>query len=215
MRSKHLVIFDIDGTLFQTDCVTVPAVQQAFMMHGLRPPTREEICAFFGRPVEAYEAWLAGLCPLGLADEIVEETNALELQFIGEHGKLYPDTWEVLSYLAEQGYDFAVCSNGPEPYVQEVLRAHDLDSFFSEVYARDTRYEDKTEMTGLILASLRPDKFAVVGDRRDDLEAAHAHGGFGIAAGYGFGSPGEWCEADAVANSVREIPACIEILFRL
>lgn len=212
MSSGNLVIFDVDGTLFQTQYVTVPAVQQAFTVFGLTPPSHEDICSFFGKPVEAYEGWLASLCPSEVADELVETTNALELRFIGECGLLYPGAREALSDLAAGGYVLAICSNGPEPYVREFLRAYDLGGYFAEVCARGTRYADKEEMVGRILHAVQPKAFALVGDRREDMTAAHTHGGFGIAAVYGFGTPEEWHDADACIRSLREAPACVRNL---
>ena len=213
MKTDALLIFDLDGTLFQTERVTVPAVQAAFAAYGLAPPTEEQVCFFFGKPVEDYEAWLARQCSPETADELVQYANALELQYIGERGCLYPGTLETLEMLRGNGYDLAICSNGPEPYVREVVRAHGLASFFPVVFARDTRYADKEEMVGLILEEARPARFAVVGDRSEDIEAAHLHGGQGIAAVYGFGNVEEWRGADAHVHSIREVPSCAERLF--
>lgn len=210
---SNLVIFDIDGTLMQTTLVTVPAVQRAFAAHGLAQPGREEICAFFGQPVEAYESWLAAQCPPGKADAIVADTNALELRLIGEEGRLYPGTRETLDALRENGYMLAISSNAPDAYVNEFLSAHRLHDYFPVAYARDTRYSGKEEMAGLILETVRPRAFAVVGDRADDIAAAHAWGGFGVAARYGFGNEAEWRGADAVIDAVTQAPACIERLF--
>ena len=94
-----LIIFDIDGTLLETGRVTVPAVQRTFAAHGLSMPDYDTICGFFGKPVETYEAWLAEQCPPGMAEQIVAETNALELQLIGSEGRLYEGAREVLEEL--------------------------------------------------------------------------------------------------------------------
>lgn len=212
INTSGLVIFDIDGTLFQTACVTVPAVRHAFVAFGLTPPSSEAICSFFGKPVEDYEAWLAGLCPAGIAEELVDTANALELRYIREYGKLYPGAREVLSELKARGYALALCSNGPEPYVETFVRDLGLGDLFEEVYARGTRYADKEEMVGLILKRLDAHRFVLVGDRREDIEAAHTHGGFGIAAVYGFGNPDEWHGADACIHSIREAPGHINAL---
>ena len=213
MNEKTLLIFDIDGTLLQTELVTVPAVQQAFAAYGLKTPSREAICAFFGKPVEAYEAWLESQCPASQAAAVVAKANALELRFIGEFGKLYPGVPECLSSLTGEGYVLALCSNGPEPYVREVVEAHGLRRFVAAVRARGAGYRDKAEMVGTLLSELQPQRFALVGDRREDIEAAHAHTGFGIAATYGFGSPEEWLAADACIHAIPELPTCVQRLF--
>ncbi len=211
---RHLVIFDVDGTLLQTDCVTVPAVQRAFAAYQLPPPDKETICSFFGKSVAAYEAWIADQCPPGKQEEIVAATNALELQLIGESGKLYPGVINTLEQLQQSGYALAICSNGPEAYVQEFLDAHKVRSFFPVVYARGARYSGKEEMVGLILEEMTPDTFAVVGDRRDDIDGAHTWNGYGVAAAYGFGHPDEWQHADAVIHGIDEAPSCLNRLFK-
>jgi phosphoglycolate phosphatase len=215
MIASKLVIFDVDGTLFQTQGVTVPAVQQAFAAYGLPYPSSELICSFFGLPAEYYESWLAEQCSPDLAEDLVEYTNALELRLIVEKGKLYLGALETLYSLKDRGYALAICSNGPEKYVETFVNAHCPGGLFSAVYARGTSYADKTEMVGDLLKSVGPDRFAFIGDRRDDIEAAHKHNGFGIAAVYGFGNPDEWCDADACIRSIREAPDCVHRLIGL
>ncbi|MHC4718430.1 MAG: HAD hydrolase-like protein, partial [Planctomycetota bacterium] len=58
-----ILIFDLDGTLFHTETVTVPAARAAFAAHGLPPPDEAQICSFIGRPSAEYDAWLRTLCP--------------------------------------------------------------------------------------------------------------------------------------------------------
>ena len=58
-----ILIFDLDGTLFHTETVTVGAAREAFAAHGLAPPTDAEICSFIGRTSAEYNAWLRTLCP--------------------------------------------------------------------------------------------------------------------------------------------------------
>ena len=43
-----LIIFDVDGTLFETQYVTVPAVQQAFAGFGLPVPPNRAFARFLG-----------------------------------------------------------------------------------------------------------------------------------------------------------------------
>ncbi|HEX73349.1 MAG TPA: hypothetical protein ENN65_08555, partial [Candidatus Hydrogenedentes bacterium] len=98
------------------------------------------------------------------------------------------------------------------PYVKEFLSAYRLCDYFSAVYARDTRYSGKIEMVGSILMTLRPAAFVVVGDRWDDIEAAHEWDGSAVAARYGFGNASEWRHADAMIDAITEAPDCIDTL---
>ncbi len=209
LTANALIIFDVDGTLFQTERVTVPAVQRTFAEHGLPVPDAETICAFFGKPVEDYEAWLAEQCRPEEALRIVEATNAREIELIGAEGRLYPGTRETLRQLSAMGCVLAVCSNGPSPYVNEFVRAHDLHAFFTAVRARDAGGLDKAAMVANILEEIPVRPAAVVGDRREDIAAARANHVLAIAARYGYAPPEEHTGADAALDHISELPGII------
>ncbi|HPO12759.1 MAG TPA: HAD family hydrolase [Candidatus Hydrogenedentes bacterium] len=212
MTSKYaaLIIFDVDGTLFRTELVTVPAVQRTFANHGLPIPDHETIQAFFGKPVEDYEAWLAQQCPPDEAAQIVEETNAHELTLIASEGQLYPGVHEMLTCLLEMRCCLTVCSNGPSPYVNEFVRTHGLQSHLTLVRARDAGGKNKTAMVADIMNEIPVRPAAVVGDRREDIAAARANGALAIAARYGFAPEEEHAGADASIDRISDLPDIIQ-----
>ena len=166
---RHVFLFDIDGTLFRTELVTVPAVQRTFAAHGLPMPDAARICSFFGRPNEEYLDWLASMCSPEEARAIVDDTNRLELELVASEGRLYDGAREALDALKAGGHRLAVCSNGPEDYVDAFLDAHHVRAFFDIVRTRGSKYKDKTEMLREIIE--------VVKARRSSARAAHQAGG--------------------------------------
>jgi phosphoglycolate phosphatase len=207
-----LIIFDIDGTLLETHRVTVPAVQRTFAAHGLAVPDEATICSYFGQPVEAYHAWLAGLCGTADPQAIIAATDKLELDLIRSEGRLYPETEAALERLRQEGHSMAVCSNAPEDYMDEFLDAHDVRRLFREVRCRGRRNVGKKDMVRELM-ELIPDRPAiVVGDRRDDVQAAHANGGRAVGVLYGFGGPEELADADALIRTPAELPDAIRRL---
>ncbi len=212
MKEAALIVFDIDGTLFQTELVTVPAVQRTFAAHGLSVPSAAKICSFFGMPNEEYLDWLAAMCSPEEAQTIVDDTNRLELELVEREGRLYDGAREVLDALKKDGYRLGVCSNGPEDYVDAFLDAHRVRSLFDIVRTRGSKYKDKTEMLREIVAVVKVRPVIVVGDRRDDILAAHANGALAIATYYGFGDHGELSDADARVNAVTEVPDAVRKL---
>lgn len=209
MALPGLVIFDVDGTLLQTDLVTVPAVRTTFARFGLPVPEEAEIRSFFGRPVAEYDAWLVAQCPDHLGREVLITANALELALIGETGRLYPGARGVLDGLRDTGYALAVCSNGPDDYVNEFVRAYGLESHFAAVYSRGARSFGKPEMVRQLRAEFPDLPTVVVGDRADDIEAAHANGAKAVAAMYGFGAAAELTAADELVATPLEILAAV------
>lgn len=200
-----LVVFDIDGTLLQTEKVTVPAVQRTFAAYGLPEPDADAICSFFGKPVQDYLDWLETLCPPALRGEIVDATNRLELDLISEEGELYLGILDVLHTLKDEGYVIGICSNGPDDYVDEFLTSHGIRPFCDIIRTRGTKYDGKESMLREIMSLIAARPAVVIGDRADDIHAAHANGALAIAAGYGFGSDEEWAQADIHVTTAHEI----------
>jgi phosphoglycolate phosphatase len=207
-----ILIFDLDGTLFHTETVTVPAAREAFEAHGLAPPDDAEICSFIGRTSAEYNAWLRTLCPPPAAERILTAAAERELELIGERGRLYPGVPEALAELRGAAAKLALCSNGSGRYVEAVLAAHRIDGFFDIVRFRRPGDTAKPQMVGEVLGQL-PDgprqPGVVIGDRNDDVEAARAHGLLAVGCAYGYGARGELDAADAVAAGPAEIPGLV------
>jgi len=207
-----VLIFDLDGTLFHTETVTVPAARAAFEAHGLRPPDDAEICSFIGRTSAEYNAWLRTLCPSPAAEEILRAAAERELELIPARGRLYPGVPEALAELRGAASKLAVCSNGSGRYVKAVLAAHRIDGFFDVVRFRRPDDSAKPQMARELLEQLRhepPQPGVVIGDRHDDVEAARANGLLAVGCAYGYGADGELDGADAVAARPADIPGLI------
>jgi phosphoglycolate phosphatase len=209
VNRQGLLLLDLDGTLFHTETVTVPATQRTFQSFGLPVPPAEEICSFFGRPTSAWHAWLRSLCPPGIADQLLAAVDRRELELVSETGELYSGVRQALVELRTLVAQMAICSNGPQGYVERVLATQDLSAFFDVVRFRQADGKDKTGMVGELLGRLAGRPALVVGDRWDDIAAAHENGLPAIAAAYGYGSAEEWSAADAVAHSPAELPALV------
>ncbi len=207
-----LLIFDLDGTLFQAATVTVPAVQQGFQAHGLPVPAREKILSFFGRPGSEFHTWIRSLCPPEQGDALVAAIDEKELALVSETGELYPGVHEVLAELRGMVGQVALCTNGPWSYVGRVLSTHGLEKYLDVVRYRQFDDDNKPAMVRELLARLPGRPALVIGDRWDDVEAAHQNGLRAIAAAYGYGSAEEWTAADAVAHAPADLPGLVREL---
>ncbi|MHC4211060.1 MAG: HAD family hydrolase [Planctomycetota bacterium] len=207
-----VLIFDLDGTLFHTETVTVPAARAAFAAHGLTPPDDTEICSFIGRPSAEYDAWLRTLCPPADAANVLKAATERELELIPAHGRLYPGVPEALAELRGAAARLAVCSNGSRRYVVAVLAAHGIDGFFDVVRFRKLTDTSKLQMARELIGQLRSSPRqpgVIIGDRDNDIEAAHANGLLAVGCAYGYGADGELDGADTVATGPAEIPGLI------
>ena len=212
MSNPALIIFDVDGTLLQSQLVTVPAIRQTLGAYGVAPPSDDAIRQTFGIPVEEYEAWLAGLCPPEHSARIVQATNERELELIAETGALFEGVLEVLKQLKRAGHALATCTNASVSYLNHVLDGHGLRKFFQANTCIGHGFADKDAMVRHILDTIILRPAFVIGDRKGDVDAAKANGAYAIAADYGYGSPSELQQADAHAGTAGEIPAIIHRL---
>lgn len=210
-----LVILDLDGTLFHTETATIPAVRQAFRELGLDEPRLDGLQDSFGRTQADFHAMLTAQCPPELAPRLVALVDRLELACIASQGELYPGVRQSLEQLGNLGFSMAICSNGYPGYVDEVVRAHGLAGFFTRVRRRSLPGDNKPAMVAGLLRDLRAERALVVGDRGDDLEAAHLNGLPAVAAAYGYGTPKELSKADAFASTPAELPSIVQKLLRV
>lgn len=202
---RGLLILDIDGTLFQAHTISVPAVRRTFGAFGLAVPPTDEILPFFGRPITEWHAWLRAQSPPELADSIVAAVDRRELELVAETGRLYPGVRGVLEALRAMVAQMAICSNGTPEYVERVLSSQDIAGYFDLVRYRQEDGRDKPRMVAELLERLDARPAIVIGDRRDDIWAAHENGLSAIGAAYGYGMPEELREADALVHAPGEL----------
>jgi phosphoglycolate phosphatase-like HAD superfamily hydrolase len=212
MKRRGLLIFDLDGTLFRTDSITVPLVQEAFRRRGLGAPTREEICDLVGKPAPEVHAWVHARCSGDEAEKIIAEVDRGELKGVSDAGELFPGARPALQEMRQLVSGMAICSNGPRTYVELVVATQELQPLFDLVRYRREDDRDKSGMVLEILDRLSARPAIVIGDRRDDVQAAHANGIRAIAAAYGYGPQEELEEADAWAHSPVDLPSLVRTL---
>jgi phosphoglycolate phosphatase len=203
-----LLIFDLDGALFRTETVTIPAVREAFAAYGLEPPEDGEIRGLIGTSSAEYRRWLAARCPIALAEHVERFAVQRELALIPEAGELYDGIAGALEALRGAVRALTICSNGPAAYVEAVLDHCSIASLFDVVRPRREDDADKSQMVHDLLAQLdRPRRHCgvVIGDRWDDIEAAHANGLPALGVSWGYADAGELDEADLVIDDPRDL----------
>lgn len=207
---RGLIIFDVDGTLLNTVKVTIPAVQQVFAEFGLPLPNHQTVFGFIGRPASDFFDWVKSQTTADRSTELLYRVDQREMACISETGELYPGVLETIIELKRRHFQLAVCSNGRQDYVYEVLQAHGLENYFDFVRYRKPVDRSKSQMIHEISEKFSARPGYVVGDRHDDMTAARDNGFIGIAATYGFGNDDEWSDADYHIKQVAEVISIIE-----
>jgi phosphoglycolate phosphatase len=116
---------------------------------------------------------------------------------------------ELLAELDRDGFPLYVCTSKHEHFAVRILKSFGIAQYFKAIYGDRIDYEShsKSDLLALILSQNSIDRASawMVGDRSFDIEAAHDNGIRCLAAGWGYGSPEELAQADAVAATPADV----------
>ena len=210
----RVLMFDFDGTLFDTGPGVMNCVRYALEKLGVQEGDTRRLRKFIGPPLfdmfqELY----------GFDDATAQEAVRLYRERYQPTGiwecEPYPGIPELLGNLKSAGVALAVATGKPTPSAMRILERYGLDPMFNFVCGSefDGTRSQKSEVVAAVLAhfgiSDSPEQALMIGDRKYDVFGAAACGVPCLGAGYGYADPGELeaAGAVAVADSVAEIAA--------
>lgn len=127
----NAVLFDLDGTLINTDLYVVCNYVHLFEKHNVKLPTLKEMVYFSGPPlVEVFSKYLPDLDPKILKKEFSDYA----LENLNRMSKLYDHEIEMLTSLKKQGVKLGLVTNKAKESTFDCLRYFGLDKFFDCVY---------------------------------------------------------------------------------
>lgn len=207
---KKFLIFDIDGTLNQTDLYAVEAYQKAMKKRG-RDLKREEVIACIGLSPTMITQRLFG----SLTDEEYVEWRKdiedIEFDLMRVHASAFKGIKETLVSLKEKGYGLAICSNAFSDHIEHVLEAIGLCHYFDKIGSLEMG-KTKSEVLENLLKKINPAKACMVGDRKFDVQAAKDNQIPIIGCAYGY-APEEIVEATVVVQTPVEILNAVKKIF--
>ncbi|WP_409253813.1 HAD family hydrolase [Bacillus sp. SCS-153A] len=215
------LIFDMDGTLFQTDKILKVSLQDTF--DHLRAQDKWDA----DTPIDKYreimgvplpEVWETLLPDHSIA--IREEVDAIFLNRLIQNirsgkGALYPNVLDVFSVLKEKGYNIYIASNGLTEYLQAIVEFYGLDKWVTETFSiEQIRTLNKSDLVKTIIDKYEITNAAVVGDRLSDFKAARDNGLLSIGCNFDFAREEELNQADHIINNFMELPTIVPTLFK-
>ncbi len=223
--NKTVIVFDLDGTLFFTETVALPAYYQAFdrlRREGLTDvstPPDDVLNGSYG--YTARQIWERLLPGHGAEarDKASQYVGSYEIEALESgRGRLYAEVASTLPLLTEQGYCLAMASNGAQEYVDTVLRTCGIAQHF-QVAAAASAYKttDKADLVRIVLAELesragssaRLSTGFMVGDRSSDVAAGRKNGLITVGCTYGYGGPEELAGCDVHLSRFSELPRMV------
>ena len=190
-RVLRCAVFDLDGTLVDSAPDLHAALDRLMATKRLPGFARAEVVAMIGDGVRvllerAYAARGITLDEAGLQHFMTDyEANAAVLT------RAFDGIPELLGGLRDAGWRLAVCTNKPEGAARVLLSGLGLDGHFSALGGGDSfpmRKPDPGHLRAtLAAAGAAPEDAVMIGDHRNDIEAARGAGVRAIFAGWGYG----------------------------
>ncbi len=190
MLPYDAIIFDLDGTLTDSQTGICRSVQYALDRLGLPCPEEATLRRFLGPPLAESFMRYCGMT----ADAAARATDLYRERYntIGwKENNVYPLIRPLLAALKQRGAYLAVATGKPEHTSTEILRSFGLLPYFDAVCGPTNR-DLHADKGALIRRALQGRGRAVmVGDTAGDIQGAKDCGIDSIAVLYGYGEDGE------------------------
>lgn len=209
-------IFDMDGTLFQTDRILKLALDDTF--EHLRSMNKWDSAT----PIEKYreimgvplpKVWETLMPNHSMKERELTDTYFLErlLENIRNgNGALYPGVKELFGYLKENQCSIYIASNGLVDYLEAIVSYYCLDRWVTETFSIEQIDSlNKVDLVRSIVKKYGITKGAVVGDRISDINVAKENGLFAIGCNFDFAREDEMAQADIVIDGLLELKTMI------
>ncbi|MEM6637587.1 MAG: HAD-IA family hydrolase [Pseudomonadota bacterium] len=190
----RLAVFDVDGTLVDSQAHIVGAMGAAFASVGLRGPSRAEILGVIGLSLPNAFARLA---PGEDAETLTDAEAAYRAAFMEiRHAQgagaapLYPGAVEVLRSLAsDPAWAVGVATGKSRRGLQAILEMHDLTDIFDTLQTADGH--PSKPHPAMLEAALEDCGMAagdavMIGDTTFDMEMARSAGVTAIGVDWGY-----------------------------
>ena len=216
----HTILFDLDGTLTDSQEGIVNCVKYALESMGIQETDEEKLKLFIGPPLDDMFMEIYNFTP----EQALQARIKYRERFadVGMYeNKPYEGIRELLAGLKEKGVTLGVATSKPEFYSRKILDRFELSPYFDVISGADMEgnHVSKAAVVGEAMRRLgiEPEDregVLMVGDRKYDVEGARECGLSCVGVGYGFAKPGEFEEAGAAyrAETMKDLERLLDTL---
>lgn len=204
---KRYILFDLDGTLTDSQQGIFNAVEYALRHYGITVEDKNFLRPFLGPPLSDS---MMKYC--GFDRQRAEEAVELFREYYHAGGmfenQVYPGVEQLLSRLRARDCRLYVATSKPEATAREILAHFGLDSYFSFIggATMDDSRVKKGDVIRYVLETCKIrdlEQALMVGDRKHDILGAKENGLESVGVLYGYGSREELVKAGADVLAVH------------
>ncbi|RHR38147.1 HAD family hydrolase [Parabacteroides sp. AF18-52] len=215
MKQYKYLLFDLDGTITDSETGITRCVAYALNYFGIQVNDLRELSPFIGPPLlDSFKDFY------NFTDEQATVAVAKYRERYADKGilenELYPGIKELLADAQKNGKTVILATSKPEIFAKRILDHFGLSDYFSFVAGSglDGSLHTKTDVINYILQSnqiTNLESVVMIGDRKHDIIGAKNVGIDSIGVLYGFGDYKELSDAGA-DHIAEDIPALRKLL---
>ena len=212
MKQDTMLIFDLDGTLWDSAAAVADAWNEIFLQVDPTLPalTEEDIHRVMGMTMKEIGQVLQPALDSSVREEVFGRCCRYEVEYLYSHtGILYPGLRQTLETMREAGFFLAIVSNCQRGYVDAFLQGSRMRDLFDDYEEWERTGLTKGENIRLVMERNGFSKAVYIGDTRKDQEAAQLAGIPFLHAAYGFGDAEN---PDGILSALTELPDAVELL---
>ena len=210
LGQMELLVFDLDGTLVDSELDLANSVNATLEKIGRRPLAVELIASYVGQGVTVLISRALGA---EASPDLIERATEIFLNHYREHmldhTATYPGVREALAEL--DGRKMAVLTNKPVRFSREMLKGLGLSDRFLQIYGGNSFENKKPDPVGLHRlmeeTEVPASRTIMIGDSISDVLAGRNAGAWTCGVNYGFGAPTlDEALPDIRIDDLRELP---------
>ena len=196
-----VILFDFDGTVFDTVEGITKSVRYAIRKHGLDAELDELRC-FAGPPLVAMFMEKFGF-DQATAEQATREYREYYLPVGVYESRLFPGVREMLVHLRAAGKKVGLATSKPQRLAEKLLQSEEMLPLFDVIVGSGDQGENNAK-SAIIRRAMEqlgasPEETVLIGDTKYDVAGAHEVGIPCVCVSYGYAAPGELEAAGADA----------------
>lgn len=192
MKKFDLIVFDLDGTLFDTANSIISSMQLASKKFGLKDLTEEDKKVFLGPPLD-YSIKKVYNTNDEMTDNMIKEFRRVYFESEMYKTNLFDGINETLDYLKGNNYKIALCTYKHNYCLENLFNHFNIRKYFDSMCGGLGNEINKTDILKRVMNETgisNPEKILMIGDTEHDLKAAISIGCYFLGMTYGFGYQG-------------------------
>lgn len=201
-----LVLFDVDGTLVDSQAQILTAMDHAFEQEGLAPPDRDAVRGIIGLSLPNA---IARLCPNGTPGRQARLVEGYKDAYVAQRvagnaeaaSPLYPGALDALEALwARDDVLLGVATGKSRRGLDHLFSAYDLGRFFVTTQVADdhpSKPHPSMILTALSETGVEAADAVILGDTSYDMEMGRAAGVTPIGVNWGYHAEADLDQAGA------------------